>query len=113
MSLQYEPARLQLSERSVLVYILEHEKARKITALLSDKGQAYLNEIQEVVGGSKTSTIQIIKALEKYGIIKSAWEIREFESRATPSSRAVKVFKLRSEKEGLLKYYEPLIKSSS
>lgn len=111
MTLEYAPRHLQGPDVKGVVYILAHEKAKKIATFLSEKQYAYLNEIQNYVGGSKTSTIQVLKALEKHQIITSKWEIKEFETKTVPTSRAIKVFRLNNDKEGLIKYYEPFLKS--
>lgn len=110
LDLQYAPKKLKTGQLSVLMHIIRNRKAAKIVSVLCDKKGAYLNQIQKLVGGSKTHTIEILKSLEEIGIIKSKWEIGEFKGKGTPKTRAIKSYKLSKDKEKLIDFYEPIFK---
>lgn len=81
-------------------------------AALCDKESSYLNEIQEEVRGSKTSTLEILRSLEyDLKIITSAWKIENFKGSGSPKQRAVKAYKLSEDKQKLIRYYEPLFRT--
>ena len=40
-----------------------------------------INELQKKVGGSKTSTQQILIGLEQLKIVKSEWTVKEFKKK--------------------------------
>lgn len=108
--LKYSPKTLKDSELKMIVDVLSNKKAAKIIASLCDQNSSYFNQIQKKVGGSKTSTQEILKGLEKLKIVESKWEIAEFKGKGQPKTRAVKTFKVSKAKEMLIKYYEPFFK---
>ncbi len=107
---QLLPKNLKPTQMKILAYVLKNKKAAKIIAVLCDKKGSYFNEIQEKVGGSKTSTQEIFRGLERLKIISSEWEIRHIETNGKKTTRAVKSFTLTEEKETLLEEYLPLIR---
>lgn len=109
-NIEYSPKTLKDSELRIIVDVLSNRKAAKIIASLCDQNSSYFNQIQKKVGGSKTSTQEILKGLEKLKIVESKWEIAEFTGKGQPKTRAVKTFKLNKAKEMLIKFYEPLFK---
>lgn len=109
-NVEYSPKTLKDSELRVIVDVLSNRKAAKIIACLCNRKSSYFNQIQKKVGGSKTSTQEILKGLEKLKIVESKWEIAKFEGEGQPKTRAVKSFKLSKAKEMLIKYYEPFFK---
>lgn len=109
-NLQYVPGRLNEQELKVIIYLLKNSKAAQIMVALCDKKSSYLNEIQSIVGGSKTSTIEVLKALEELKIITSQWQIEEIKGKGGPKSRAIKSFKLSEDKEKLIEFYEPFFR---
>lgn len=110
MGMQYIPEKLDHNQSKVILYLLKMPKAAKIIVRLCDKKSSYLNEIQEAVGGSKTSTMEILKSLEDLKIIKSSWQIEDVGNNKTPRKRATKTFLLSEEKEKLIEFYEPLFR---
>jgi hypothetical protein len=107
---QYIPQHLNSGQKQIVLYLIQNPKASKIIVTLCDKKSSYLNEIQQSVVGSKTSTIQILKDLESMGIITSEWKIEEMKGKGGPSSRAVKSFRLSQDKEKLIEFYEPFFR---
>jgi len=77
---------------------------------LCDKKSTYLNGVQNIVGGSKTSTVEVLKALEELKIIKSEWRVEELKGKAIPRARAVKSYKLNEDKQKLIEFYEPFLR---
>lgn len=109
-NVEYEPRKLRDSEVKMIIDVLSNRKSSKIIAALCDQNSSYFNEIQRNVGGSKTSTQESLKGLEKLKIVESKWKIVEFEGKGQPKTRAVKAFKLSKAREMLIKYYEPFFK---
>lgn len=107
---QYLPANLGEHQLNVIMYLIQTPKAAKIIVALCDKKSSYLNAIQKIVGGSKSNTVEIIKALEALKIIKSDWKVENLKSKAIPKARAVKSFLLSDDKEKLIETYEPIFK---
>ena len=108
--MELAPKNLKDSELRLIIDVLINRKASKIISSLCDQKSSYFNQIQKKVGGSKTSTQESLKALEKLKIVESKWEIAKFDGKGQPKTRAVKTFKLSKSKEMLIKYYEPLFK---
>lgn len=104
------PKNLGTSEMKVLAYVLKNNKAAKIISVLCDKKGLYFNEIQEKVAGSKTSTQEILRSLERLKIVSSEWKILHIDNGGKKMTRAVKEFTLTEDKETLLEEYLPLIK---
>ena len=104
------PKNLDLSEMKVLAYVLKNGKAAKIISILCDKKGSYFNEIQEKITGSKTSTQEILRSLERLKIVSSEWQVRHIDNGGKKVTRAVKMFTLTKDKETLLEEYLPLIK---
>ncbi len=107
---QHAPKNLSRIQKTMILFLFRNQKAAKIMPLLCDKKGAYLNEIHRAVGGSKTNTVEILKALEKIRVIKSKWEIKKFKGEGVPSTRAIKTFQLSEDKEKLIEFYEPLFR---
>lgn len=107
---QYSPHKLANNELKVILYLLKTPKAAKIMVTLCDKKSSYLNEIQKIVGGSKTNTVEIVKSLEELGIIKSEWKVEKVEGNAIPKTRAIKTFRLSDDKQKLIEFYEPFFR---
>ncbi len=107
---QFAPDMLNKEQKSMVVYLFSNKKAAKIISILCDKEGAYMNQIHDVVGGSKTSTVEILKALEGIQVVKSEWEINEMVGKDSHKTRAVRTFRLSKEREKLIKFYEPLFK---
>lgn len=110
-SRNYDIQHLEDSEVNTLAFIMEHEKAKKIVSLLLSKNRLYLNEIQDEVKGSKTSTVQMLKELEEFGVIEDKREIKEMEYEGKPQFRAVRVFALNHLRKEFIAYYSRLFKS--
>ena len=106
IGMQYAPQKLSDKDFRVILYLLTTPKAAKVIVALCDKQSSYLNEIQNTVQGSKTSTVEIIKKLESLGIIKSEWKLEQLKTTAKPRTRAVRKFILSSDKEKLIEHYE-------
>ena len=110
MNTQFAPGMLNGEQKSMVGYLINTKKAAKIISILCDKEGAYMNEIHNMVGGSKTSTVEILKALEGIKLVKSEWEINEMVGSDSHKTRAVRTFRLSKEREELIKFYEPLFK---
>lgn len=108
--MEYAPRKLKSPQLKLIAFLVHNPKASKIMAILCDKKDAYLNEIQKSVGGSKTTTVEILKKLEELKIVKSDWKITEFKGKSVPKTRAVKAFRLSEDKEKLIEYYEPILR---
>lgn len=110
VNVQHIPSNLAEHEIRVIRYLLKNPKAAKIIVALCDQKSSYLNEIQKVVEGSKTSTMEVIRALEGLKIIKGDWQISEVPGKGGPKTRAIKAYKLNENKEKLIEFYEPLFR---
>jgi|ERR1043165_8646540 predicted transcriptional regulator len=108
-NLQYEPNKLETKELKNLSYILENKKAKSIISVLFDRQKLYLNQIQNLVGGSKTSTIQILKLLQNLNLITSNWEFERFSEGIDTKVRAVRAFRIQENQIRFLEFYKPLI----
>jgi predicted transcriptional regulator len=109
--MDYSIPNLEDSQVNTIKFIMEHDKARKIVSLLLSKKKLYLNEIQEEVKGSKTSTVQMLKELEEFGVVESKREIKEFTHEGRLQFRAVRAFTLNHLRKDFITYYSRLFKS--
>lgn len=113
VDLKYLKTNLRNPELDTLAHILSSPKVSRIIASLCDKKGMYFNELQKKVGGSKTSTQQILIGLEQLKIVKSEWTVKEFKEKGQPGTRAVRSFKLKKDKEKLIEDFLPLIRKMS
>lgn len=109
-NIQHIPSNLGDYETKVILYLFKNPKAARVIVALCDKRSSYLNEIQKVVEGSKTRTMEVVRALEGLKIIKGEWQISEISGKGGPKTRAVRTYKLNESKEKLIEFYEPLFR---
>lgn len=107
---EHVPGRLKESDLSVIIRVLGSKKASKVVAALCDNEKSDFDQIQDRVGGSKTSTLETLEMLEGLNIAKSEWELIDVGSKGQPKRRAVKAFGLSGAKEGLVRFYEPFFR---
>lgn len=110
IDIELSPHKLRTPQMNTLVYVLRNEKASKIITSLCDKKGSYFNEIHQKVSGSKTSTQEILRGLERLKIVRSEWQVKHFDKAGKKMTRAVKSFKLTEDKEKLIEHYLPLIR---
>ena len=98
----YAPSIIPQEEIDRLLYVFRNDKATKILHLLLDNDSLYLNEIHNKIGGSKTTTMQVLAALERKKLIQSEWKMIQM---STDQQRAVKGFHLNQTERNLVDSY--------
>jgi hypothetical protein len=108
---QYLPTNLEKKSLHDLALIAHGNKSSRIVSLLLRRGKLHLNEIQKLVGGSKTATVEALEMLEKQKIIQSEWEmVTVGEKGPRPRLFAVRAFRINEGRQPVLAVYEPLFR---